>query len=267
MPAALPLPQPLARERVERHLTLPGPKEPAPQVRVAAGVTTYLRFDAPIDKASLEVQAREERFHLVDAGEHFIALNPSLEPAPGERLRVKVRYRSGTSPAEAAFWLVTDSTQVDKEVEVRRPGAQGTQEAQPARCEVGGPAGLVLSGRLDSDGVQAERFETNTGLQNGLEGAGGIGYRARRWGLVAVRVRNLPGQTPWVPVQARLTREDGTGVKVLSPEMDTAQLAPGEEGLVAVETEAPFWKVGAAFHLELVDTSGTRRLLISGVML
>jgi uncharacterized protein (TIGR02268 family) len=252
---------------VERHLTLPGPKEPAPQVRVAAGVTTYLRFDAPIDKASLEVQAREERFHLVDAGEHFIALTPSLEPAPGERLSVKVRYRGGTSPGEAAFWLVTDSTQVDKEVEVRRPRAQGTQEAQPARCAVGGPAGLVLSGRLDLDGVRAQRFEGKPGIQNGLEGAGGVGYRAGRWGLVAVRVRNLAGQTPWVPVQARLTRADGTRVKVLSPEMDTVQLAPGEGGIVAVETEAPFWEGEDVFQLELADASGTRRLLILGVRL
>lgn len=238
-----------------------------PQVRVAAGVTTWLRFDAPIDKASLEVQAREKRFHLVDAGEHVIALNPSLEPAPGEKLSVKVRYRGGTPPVQAAFWLVTDSTQVDKEVEVHRPGVQGTQEVHPARCQVAGPAGLVLSGRLDVEGVRAQRFETKTGIQNGLEGDGGIGYRAGSWGLVAVRVRNLPGQTPWVPVQARLTRADGTGVKVLSPEMDTAQLAPGEEGIVAVETEVPFWGSGEAFQLELTDSSGTRRLLILGVML
>jgi hypothetical protein len=235
-----------------------------PEVRVAAGITTYLRFDAPIDKASLEVKGREERFQLVDAGEHFIALNPSLEPAPGERLGVKVRYRGGTFPGEAAFWLVTDSTQVDKEVEVRRPGAQA---AQPVRCEVGGPAGLVLSGRLDLDGVRAQRFETNTGIQSGLEGYGGIGYRAGRWGLVAVHVRNLPGQMSWVPVQARLTRADGTRVKVRAPEMDTAQLAPGGEATVAVETEAPFWKVGDVFRLELTDSSGTRRLLIHGVML
>ena len=250
---------------MERHLTLPGRGEPVPQVRVAAGVTTYLRFDAPIDKASLEVQGGQERFQLVDAGEHFIALNPSRELVPGERLSVQVRYRSGTPPGEATFWLVSDSTQVDKEVEVHRPAVP--QEVQLAQCAVGGPAGLVLSGQLDSYGVRAQRFETKTGIQTGLEGDGGVGYRAGRWGLVAVRVRNFSGEAPWVPVRARLTRVDGTEVKVLPPKMDTAQLAPGEGAMVAVETEAPVWEVGAVLRLELVDSSGTRRLLIPGVML
>jgi hypothetical protein len=80
-------------------------------------------------------------------------------------------------------------------------------------------------------------------------------------------VRNLPGQKSWEPGEARLTREDGTPVKVRSVEMNKAQLTPGEEGLVAVETEAPSWKAGAVLRLELLDKGGSRRLSILNVVL
>lgn len=246
---------------------------------MAVGTTTYLRFDAPLERASLEVQGRKERFHMVDAGELFIALEPSLAPGPGERLGLKVRYRGGASPVQAAFSLVSHDTQVDGEVKVaRRPRTPESMEAElaekdaklaalQARCGESGPAGLVFSGRLDLDGVKARTFEVHTGAKQGLKVVEGIGYRAGGWAMAVLRVRNLPGQPPWVPVQARLTRADGTPVRVLHVDMDRAQLAPGEEGVVAVETEAPFWKAGDPFSLELVDTSGTRRLLIPAVLL
>jgi hypothetical protein len=97
--------------------------------------------------------------------------------------------------------------------------------------------------------------------------ADGEGYRAGPWALAVVRVRNLPGQKPWEPGEARLTRADGTPVKVLSVDMNRAQLGPGEEGLVAVETEKPFWKVGEVLRLEVMDKSGVRRLPITQVEL
>jgi hypothetical protein len=50
-------------------------------------------------------------------------------------------------------------------------------------------------------------------------------------------------------------------------DMSKKELAPGEEGLVVVETEAPFWKAGEAFRLELLDKSGSRLLLIPAVKL
>ena len=56
-------------------------------------------------------------------------------------------------------------------------------------------------------------------------------------------------------------------MRVLSVDMDKAQLGPGEEGLVAVEPEAPYWKSGQAFRLEVLDKSGTRRLPILEVVL
>ncbi len=259
-----------ARERVERHLTLPQPgaEEGVPEVRVATGTTTYLRFDAPIERGSVEVEGRKERFHLVDVGEQLIALEPSLAPGPGERLGLKVRYRDGGSPGQAAFSLVSHDSQVDGEVKVARLLRSPEElEARLARCEAGGPVALVFSGGLDLEGVQATRIEVFTGVQDGLLVPAGISYRAGRWALAAVRVLNLPGQKSWEPGTARLSRPDGTRVKVIAVHVDRDSLAPGEEGLVVVETEAPSWHAGQVFRLELFDKSGSRRLFISRVML
>nr|WP_239470771.1 DUF2381 family protein [Archangium violaceum] len=269
--------QPPVRERQERQVLLPSnPNESVPEARVAANVATYLRFDAPIEKASVEVEGRPARFRWVDVGERLIAVEPSVDLGAEEKLVVRVRYKDGASPAVATLVLVTHPTLVDKEVEVvRRPRTVEALEAALAEKEAtlaalqaeSGPAGLVFSGRLDLGGVQARRMEVPSGAQEGLKVVKGEAYRAGTWALAVVRVRNLPGQKPWAPGEARLARPDGTPVKVRSVEMSKAQLAPGEEGLVAVETEAPFWKASEALRLELQDKSGSRRLSIPEVKL
>lgn len=276
--AALPPP---AREQQQRQVVVPNnPNDPVPEARVAAGVATYIRFDAPLDRASVEVEGRPVRFRWVDVGERLVAVEPSVDLGAEEKLVVRVRYRDGASPAVATLVLVSHPTLVDKEVEVvRQPRSREALEAAladreaeltalKARCGTGGPAGLVFSGRIDWKGVQARRIEDMpTGTQGGLKVVGGMGYRAGPWALAVVRVRNLPGQSPWVAGTARLTRADGTPVKVLSVDMDKAQLGPGEEGFVAVEPESPYWKVGQVFRLEVLDKSGVRRLPILEVVL
>jgi uncharacterized protein (TIGR02268 family) len=249
-----------------------------PEVRVATNTLTLFRFDTSIDRASLEVEGRATRFRFVDVGERLIALEMAVEPGSGEKLGVRVRYKDGATPAYATFALVSHPILVDKEVEVvRRPRTVEALEAALAEKEaelaahraMSGPAGLVFSGRIGPDGVQTQRIaKPLTDAQNGLEVADGAGYRAMSWTLAVVRVHNLPGQKPWMPAEARLTRAlDGKRVKVFSVVMNKAQLAPGEEGLVAVETEAPFWKAGEVFRLELLDNSGGRLLLIPQVTL
>ncbi|HYO66365.1 MAG TPA: DUF2381 family protein [Archangium sp.] len=276
--AASQQPQPPARERQERQVVVShSAEEPVPEVRVAANVATTLVFDAPIDRASVEVSERATRFRLVDPGERTLFLEPLVAPGEGERLMVRVRYKDGATPVYATVALVSHPTRVDTRVEVmRRPrtlealeAALAEKDAQLAALRVAnGPAGLVFSGRLDPDGVQARSIEDlPPDIQSGLRVAGGAGYRACCWALAVVRVRNLPGQKPWVPGVARLTRADGTAVKVHSVDMNKAQLAPGEEGLVTVETETPFWKAGDVFRLELLDKSGVRPLPLLDVAL
>jgi len=124
-----------------------------PEVRVAAKVTTYLRFDAPIARASLEVEGRATRFKLVDPAEQTIILEIAVEPGPGEKLGVRVRSKDAGTPAYATLALVSHPSLVDKEVEVvRRPrtvealeAALAEKEAQLAALKAAsGPAGLVI---------------------------------------------------------------------------------------------------------------------------
>ncbi len=236
---------------------------------MAVGVVTYFHFDATIDRASVEVEGRTTRFQVVDVGDRTLILEPSVEPGSGEKLGVRVRYKDGATPAYATFSLVSHPALVDKEVEVvRRPRTVEALEAALAALQaVSGPTGLVFSGRLDLKGVQARHIEVPLGTQGGLSVVEGEAYRAGPWALAVVRVRNLPGQKPWEPGQAQLTRPDGASVKVRSVEMNKARLGPGEEGLVAVETEAPFWQATEALRLELLDKSGSRRLSIPEVKL
>jgi uncharacterized protein (TIGR02268 family) len=251
-----------------------------PEVRVAAKVTTYLRFNVPIDKASLEVDGRATRFKLVDPGEYTLALEPAAELDPEERLLVRVRYKDGGTPASATLVLVSHPTLVDKEVEVvRRPR---TVEALAARlahveaelvvlktqCARSGLPHLAFSGLLDSKDVRAKQFwgKAAVGYKGGLEPGQGTGYRATNWAMVAVRVRNLPGQPAWAPGTARLTSTKGTPVKVLSVHMETPRLQAGESALVAVLVEPPDSTEGH-FQLELLDAEGGRLLPITQVAL
>lgn len=237
---------------------------------MAANVATYLRFDAPIDKDSVEVEGRAARFRLVDPGERTLTLEPAVEPGAGEKLRVRVRYKDGASPGYATLALVSHPTRVDKEVEVvRRPRTPEAREAASARCETGGPAGLVLSGQLDRAGIQTKDFRGRAapGNKSGLTMGEGTVYRATLWSVVAVRIANLPGQKPWVPGSARLFSAEGTPVRVRLVQLqEKSQLQPGESGDVVVEADAPLSR-GGLFRLELLDAEGGRLLPIDDVKL
>ncbi|WNG20955.1 DUF2381 family protein [Cystobacter fuscus] len=267
-------PQPRSRERQERRVTLPSnPDEPGPEVSVAAGIVTYLRFDAPLDRAAIEVEGRSVRFRWVEVGDTILCLEPSVDLGAEEKLVVRVRYRDGASPAKVTLVLVTHPGVVDKEVEVvRRPRtlealeaalaeSQAEVTALKAQSGASGPAGLIFSGRIDREGVQVRRIEkVPTFTRGGLEVTDGMGYRAGPWALAVIHVRNLPGEKPWRPVSALLTRQDGSPVKVRTVEMDKAQLGPGEAGVVAVEPDAPFWEAGQVFLLQVMDKSGARQI-------
>lgn len=234
-----------------------------PEVRVAAGVPTYFRFGDPIDKASVELEGWPARFRWVDKGERLVAVELAIDLGSEEKLAMRVRYKDGATPATVSFALVSHPTQVDKEIEVvRRPRTPEVLEAALAQCEAGSPSNLVLSGRLDMEGVRARRIQVFEDIQAGMMLKEGTGFRASTWALVAIVVRNLPGQRSWTAGEARLTRADGSPVKVLSVRMDRPQLAPGETGRVVAETEAPYWKATEVFRFELREKGGGRHLVI-----
>jgi uncharacterized protein (TIGR02268 family) len=251
-----------------------------PEVRVAADSLTIFRFGASIDRASVEVEGRATRFKLVDPGEYTLALEPSIEPATGERLILRVRYKDGATPAYAVFALVSHPTLVDREVEVvRRPRTVEALEARvahmeaelvalKAQCAQSGLPNLAFSGLLDSKDVRAKPFwgKAAPGDKGGLEPGRGTGYRGTRWAMVVVRIRNLPRQPTWALGTARLTSTKGTPVKVLAVRMEKPQLQAGESALVAVLVEPPA-SIENRFQLELVDAQGERLLPITEVEL
>ncbi|MFL5357350.1 DUF2381 family protein [Archangium sp.] len=269
--AAAQQPQSPARERQERQVVVPtSPGEPVMEIRVAAGIATTLVFNAAIDRASVEVEGQRTRFRLVDVGERTLFLEPLVPPGDGERLGVRVRYKDGASPASAVFALVSHPTVVDTRVDVARvQRSPEVLEVALAQCEAGEPASLVLSGRLDRNGVRARPIDIDQSphVQAGMSLKEGTGYRAGTWALAAIRVHNLPGQRPWTIGEARFFRPNGTPVRGVSVRMDRPQLAPGDVGLVVAETEVPYWDAGEILRLELREKGGGRHLVIGAVEL
>lgn len=275
--AAAAQPLPPVRERIERRVTLPSSSEGRVlEVHLAPGAVTLVVFDMPLDKASVELEGRVSRFRLADVGERLLALEPSGEIGPEEKLGLRARLKDGT---QAALVLTSHPTQVDGRVDVERPRSReallaelAQKETQlstlKAQCGTHGLAGAVLNGLLDASGVRVTLFRGAAPPDNksGLQPEGGVGYRGKSWALVAVKLHNLPGQKAWAPGGARLYGEDGREVTVLAVHPAQA-LKPGEVALVVVETGTLPPEAGRAFRLELFDADGGRPLSIQGVKL
>ena len=266
------------RKLRQRIVTLPAVDEDA-TVRVARGKLTTLTFDSALVPKGVQLAGRETHFERVDEDERLISFKPKVDLAPGERLLLAVRFADGAAPLEATFALVAAEEEVDASVEVvrrtRRTEAleaelrelKAKYEALQDRSGEGGPEGMVLSGWLTKD-ISARRFDARVPADNasGLKVEDGVGFRTGKWALVAVRLRCLPASRRWALGEARLTSARGAPVKVLSVRMDRPQLAPGEEGLLLVRTEAPWWALGEELRLELKDKEGSRPLPLSGVV-
>ncbi|RKH42376.1 DUF2381 family protein [Corallococcus sicarius] len=273
-------PAPPAHQLRQRALSLQTTSPVEASVQVAKGVLTTLTFDSQLLPKSVMVQGRDTHFERFVVEERTITLKPKVDLTADERLLLTVRFADGAAPQEAIFILIPADEQVDAAVEVvrRARNAEALQleltqvQAQLAalqgRCGDGGPTGLILSGLLDSD-VSTSVFKAAVapGNASGLKVERGVGYRTRAWTVVTVRVRNLVGQRVWRPGVARLSTARGQSIQVKSLRTDKPQLAPGEEGLVLVETGAPVWQAEEELLLELSDTANGRALPIRGVRL
>ncbi|CAM4482680.1 DUF2381 family protein [Corallococcus exiguus] len=275
------------RERRDRRVVLPRPGEPVLEVPVAAGILTTLVLDSALDRASVDLEGRT-RFKLVDVGERAINLEPVMELGAGEHLMLRVRFADGSFPEHAVFALVSHPAVVDTRVEVsRRPLAPEALQAElsevraqlaakeaelaalRARGDASSPAALTLAGLFDEYGVSARKVDgqPKKEMQSSLYIVDGFSLRASAWGVVSVEVKNY-GKTPWTPTEARLTRSTGgVTVQVLGVHMKQPRIGPGEVGTVVVETEETAWERGTLLRLELVDSTGTRPLLVPSVAL
>ncbi|MCY1018257.1 DUF2381 family protein [Pyxidicoccus sp. MSG2] len=277
--AAAAQPQPGSERKLrQRTITLPAKADEA-AIRVARGALTTLTFDSALAAKGVQLEGRETHFERVDEDQRLVSFKPRVDLAPGERLLLTVRFGDGAAPQEATFELVAADEAVDASVEVvrRARSAEALQaelrelkakyEALQDRSGEGGPEGMVLSGWLTQD-IRARRFDARVAANNasGLKVEYGVGYRTGKWALVEVRLRSLPGTRRWALGEVKLTSARGAPVKVLSVHMDRPQLSPGEEGLLLVRTEAPWWERDEELLLELKDREGGRPLPLSGVV-
>ncbi|TQF09184.1 DUF2381 family protein [Myxococcus llanfairpwllgwyngyllgogerychwyrndrobwllllantysiliogogogochensis] len=278
--SAQPLPAP--RERQERRVALSsGPAEPVPELRVAAGITTLLLFDAPLDRGSVELEGRE-RFRLVDVGERILALEPAVDLGPGERLGLRVRFAGSVTQDRGVFVLVSHTAQVDTRVEVFRRkdsvellhaelmntraqlNAQA-QELQTLRAlrDSGGPVELIMSGALD-DRVRVSRSKgaMKTGPEETLEIDGATGFRAPEWAAISVKVRNT-GKKSWAPTLARVVNsKSGQNLGVIRVRSALPRVEPEGAGLVVIETEVPPWPLGEVCRVDLLDNDGVVQVVV-----
>jgi len=244
------------------------------ELYVAANNLTMAAFNGNLDPSSLLVD--RTRFKWAEASDHFLILEPFADVGPGEKLIVQVGFKDRALPTKAVFAVVSKSDVMDGKVEVDRrantPEAllaalkQKEVELEELRTRYAGsgPAGLMLSEWLTDESRPIPLVVTTPGgNRHGLMVPRVVGYQGKFSALVAVRLRNLLGQKPWVLEQARITGAAGAPVEVLSIQMKQPQLDPGEEGLVVLEAKTPPWTAGKPFSVALMDTSGQRPLSIN----
>jgi uncharacterized protein (TIGR02268 family) len=257
---------------------------PVPEVRVARGVPTTLLFDAALAQDSVKLDGEGTRIRLVDTGGKSVTVEPLEELGP-ERALLRVRFVEGAAPAEATLALVSDSEQVDSHVRVSRPAppperlekelaeVRARCEAREvelselrARCEANGLVGLVLAGLLGMKDLTDAKLIDLDAQESGVSGlrmSEGWVKVAEKWMLLAVAVKNGPGQPPWSPDKVTLTStKTDEKVEVRVARMDRARLGPDEKGLVVVEAEPPSAAAGEHFLLELSETATGRHRFI-----
>ncbi len=266
------------RKLRQRTISLPAAGEDV-TVRIARGTLTTLTFDSNLGMKGVQLGGRESHFERVDENERLVSFKPKVDLVPGERLLLTVRFADGAAPSEVTFELIAAEGEADASVEVvrRTRSVDALQvELRELRAKYvalrdssgdGGPEGMVLSGWLTQD-IRVRRFDARVPPDNssGLRVEDGVGYRTGKWALVAVRLRSQLGTRRWTLGEVKLSSVRGAPVKVLSVRMDRPQLAPGEEGLLLVRTEAPWWELGEELRLELKDKEGSGPLPLSGVV-
>lgn len=267
---------PTSRQRVNRSVVLSvDAPEPVDTLRLAPGTLTTLLFDAPLDKASVELEGKDLRIRLVDVGERSLLLEAAMELSPSERWLLRVRFLDGALPEHAVFALVSHPTQVDGDVRVSRhtltPEACQAELSQlRSRCtQAPSPADFILAGWVADEGVRGWKIKGSGAVKSpsGLVVRDGWIYSSLAWVVISVQVQNQ-GRQPWAPAQAKLVSvEGGTSVRVRAVRIKRASIASGEIALVAVEADLPPKELGPTFSLELADADGQRTLIIPRVKL
>lgn len=230
-----------------------------PELRVAPGVSTVVRFDAEVERAEVN-QQESMRVSWVDVAARSLLIEPPRELAPGERLPLEVVLVQAAVRTRLTFQLVSAPGEVDTRVDVellpRSDRTEGEPEALSSGLEDSLFSRFVLSGAMGKQGVSASVFKgraVGTGVMAGEPWE----YRAVHGRALSVLVRNPVGARRWIASEAVPLSSAGASLaeggrwKVLM----AAPIEPGGSGLVVLE------EVGASsspVRLEVREKDGSR---------
>jgi hypothetical protein len=241
--------------------------EPVPVVRVAGGSTTVIRFDAELDRAS--VQWDRGGFTDMAVGDRSIFLAPTEQLAPGQQWRLRARYLDGARPQWVELGVLVDPAAVDTQLTVRRlrQAAPDCPEARAEPCSpctgVDAASGLLaFADRVGLHGVQVTRMQ----WVRGPRGPSGRAYRTGDGLILVVERVDAAGGPPWTLKTATVERPGSpAGLSVRTLAVERAPLAPGARGRIVVDVELPVTEAGGEFTLKLQGEDG-RVLTLEGTI-
>ena len=199
------------RQRIElSRPSTPGTRE----ICIRPGSLTGLLFDVPV---SVDLQD-EVRFEEILRGGRGISFIPPPDLAPGERLRLTVRYPQESGPSSATFLLVFHPGRVTRQVdvfhddrsrdalvrEIEEEHAENQrlrEENRALREQLQHPSGLrqlFLGGALEIGGIHVRALleSTKERLDGPISVMSGMSYRAVDQVAVALVLQNN-GTEPW----------------------------------------------------------------------
>jgi hypothetical protein len=235
------------------------------EVRIATGARAYFVFGVSIEGNAVEVDPT--RIKVVDTGPRSLIIEALSQPRPGERWPMRVPLADGKSPALAEFALVSHPSEVDTEIEVARSAPPETAcQTACAPCPAMTATAAIVSGFIDTNGVQTAKVLGFTDTASGFELTGGFSYRAGTWALVDVEIIPRPGRPQLRPTGATLKSKTGEA-RVRAVKVEPSKLHPGEALRVLVETDAPPSSAGLEFTLHLHGAEGAPSFSIPTVTL
>lgn len=275
--------QPSPCQNPVRRIALATSQSSLPELCISPGLSTTLLFDQEFARDAVELEGRE-RFRRVEATGSLLVLVPSEKLVPGERLRLKVRFTEGSTPASAAFVLVVYRDQAERQVEISRPPAPGTcqaelqrkeeelqrcldQRASPPPLPLASLAALMMENAVDPRLVTTRKITSPSLIPapaEGLEVTKVTLYRSLSRLVVEVRVSNTDPEKPWMAAGATLLGQSGEVREPLHV-LQLQPLDPGEFGQVWVEALAPPTGAIGPLTLEVWDSERARTFTLKGL--
>lgn len=242
------------------------------EVCVGPGLMTSLHFDVP---AEVELQD-EVRFEEVVRARRLLTLLPPPDLAPGERLRLTVRFERDGSSSGIPFVLVAHAGQATHQVEVYRdPRSRESFQQEVlqerarnerlreelARVQVllrqsGGLRSLIVGRLLGREGVQARDLSVGASPPSGggLSLQSAISYRGGNSVAAELILKNA-GAEPWMVAGASLVDARGRELQGVQLRQE-AVIRPNDGGSVIVEADASREQARGELTLKLWDANG-----------